>query len=332
MPLIVGATSKRPAEIHILPNGKQIAGSWVDFVPLAWRENDAYAAARIELHASNFEGTGDEGLFLQAAQAAKELGSHSIGIAFANFTDPLKFADPKMLLAYNEGQLAMNVKLDERVLPPGGYVLLSSPTLKSADGENVSAAIDTCMACVGYLCAVLGPSIAHQFSHVFSIDLRDTTKFHGFSEAIENHASPANFVYTTPDSHSLLAEYLRNEQDIDFKRRVELAFLFIGRAQRSIESTLRFFDLWTALEVLFGGYRALAAEINKANKSPEWQQRMRMIKDKRTDLVHNGKRLAISQKDERFLVSTLLRQVFRHYGIIDTAMDAYFAEFETDPS
>lgn len=315
-----------------MPIEKQIAESWDDFVPRSWRENDAYATVRIELHASNFAGTDDEGLLLHAARAAQELGSHSIGIGFASFTEPLKFADPKMLLAYSEGQLAVNVKLEERIIPPGDYVLVSSPTLKSVDGENVSAAIDTGMACVGYLCAVLGPSIAHQLSHVFSIDLRDTTRFHGFSNVVENHASPAMFVYTIPDSHSLLAEYLRAEQDVDFKRRVELSFLFIGRAQRSIESTLRFFDIWTALEVLFGGYRALAGEINKASKTPGWQKRMRIIKDKRTDLVHSGQRSAISQKDERFLVTTLLRQVFRHYGISDTAMDAYFAEVETDPS
>lgn len=300
----------------------------IEHIPKSWISNDQFGATRMFMYSSNFE-TFEKDLVSTLFAAARSLCSVP-AIIFAGSDIEKKSETIKIAVVYDKGTATIHNQVIKEIIPKSDFLIIASP-LKKRGNENEfveQEAIEAAFTIRGFLCSVLGCSVAHtEMGHSDYIHGTDQDTIVS-SNVVQNHVGFSDSAHLDPTSLSKFHSLIAKCQSEETKRRGELAFSFVGRGQREAEHKLRFFDYWTALEIFHGGSKKLRRHIDTARAFPLYRSRMLELKDKRDKMIHHGEDPQFDGEEERFLAMSLTNSLLIELGHTDLNLESLFAKKE----
>lgn len=285
-----------------------------------WWESPAYAAVRFQFFTSSHHCL-SKGQNLSAARAALSISSYPVTVAFIDVDGEIEIPEIRAICIYEKCSRSMKMHAAKMKIEPGSYVLISSPVERYENGTKEDSCKEAMETVRGALCSMFGGSIAHMLAGEIVIDQNNKDSISSISNIIETMPHPLDYDFIEPLNIDALAEYVENEKDPLWIRRMQTCFLLLGRSRREQDAVFRFFDMWTALEVYVGGPKKLAGLIDKAHDRKNWRMSMKMLKSKRDNMVHKGERYNLTLIEERIISATIYWQIFKRARIDDVKLN-----------
>lgn len=286
-----------------------------DLVPYEWRNE--YDKVFFSLQSSWQISLSDRTALFSAIRLAQSISSHPVAAHPIEIDAPTKRQEVRIQLSYGEAGPTIGAHIEDIELLSGSYLIVLSPLARlEIEGSREVEARNASYAVTGILGSLFGHSIAHSIEWEFILNLKDG-RISNASNPIISARPPDSFSYCSTSSLEALTSILRQQEKTGS---YELAFSLAGRGLQATDPKVRFFDLWSALEILSGGDRALRRSIDTSKRGTQWRSDMLLLKIMRDKLVHHA---AIPQLDgrlERVLVMTIVDVALTRCGIRDDTL------------
>jgi hypothetical protein len=292
-----------------------------------WWEDNAVDLVKIRIFTSSFMSVEEGRMPHRAAKAASSAISHAVNAQFFELLEPFEWNSMQSVFGFKSTKPHWAISGHDAKIVPGEYVAIASPTLKVDEGRREVEADQAMDGMRGLLCALLGDSIAFDLAAEITVSKENPESIGQIGGGVRMPIPPESYVYTSSELPDHLQQYFLAEKDPLWRARVETAFMFVGRAQMNVDPRLRFFDLWTALEVYLGGPKSLAGHIDKGHHRPGWRTAMKALKDRRDGLVHRGELNTSSPTEERLILATIIDAVCKRARIVDAVLEEYLLTF-----
>jgi len=303
---------------------KRSPTNWAEIIPKEWI-SDKYPLVRFVLYSSSNKRDSIYVTSRMIAKAASLISDYPVEVFHCETTDEFSYQSMSLSVIYSHDTPALVANPISHTVPPGNYILFISPILAVEGGGTRELETDNAiLAARGLLCATLGGSIAHQRLAQFEVSAENPEKISASSNTIVNYQSSTNFIYFDSVSFQKLITALNMGTVLD--ENTSLSLSFIGRAYENTDSSLKLFDLWSALETIMVGYKSVKKFINNGHPGSIWQKEMRYIQSARNAMLHNGKRAELSEAQERILVATLVDLILTRAGIEDVSLREFMTK------
>lgn len=296
-----------PTELH----KKQIS-TFLDLIPAPWKTRDEYQRAIMCFFPSaiyQWEGSLENAL--QLKKIVEAISSHPVGFNPITLAHDNELPFPRAFIGYKEGTPFLGSKLEKAVFPAGDYLAIFSPIPIQNEGE----AREAIAVCRGILTAGLGHAIAEKAIGETHIHLHDDKTSYA-SEVVERFLPPKDHVFFQTSSARELGDRILRHIPEELRRRLRTAFLFIGTAAGVTDPTVRFANLWIALEVACGSSGKATAAL-AAIAGPSLDQACRTIRNARHDLFHKGQEYILSRDEERLMKAAIFHSVAEFYNVAE---------------
>lgn len=305
----------------VKPSEQTVSGTWFDLIPPEWNRPDA-PPVLLKVFTSSFRDK--EELARSAFLAAQYIANRPVKIGEVRTETLSEIQGMQLLAVYDPPRMILNGHGYLIGVPAGDYVALMSPIVLTADGMQEIQAAEAIDAVRGFLCATLGPTVVHSLALSALLDPKLPGQVSTVSPPIQTGQLPSEFATLHSDAYERLRDVMLGDLPAHQRARIATAFTFVGRAHNTPDETLRLFDLWTALEVLVGGYSRLAGMIDRRRDKGDWRTSMLRFKERRRQIVHEGAKVRLSNDEQKLLMSTIISEVLTQLDIGDVsgAVDA----------
>lgn len=294
--------------------GNNLTG-WDALIPAEWKSE--YDKVFFSLQSSWQNSLSDRAALSAAIDLSKYISAHPVESYPIEIGAPHKRQSIRIQLSYGDKGAVISANTDDIELPAGSYLVILSPLPQlDTDGVREVEARNASYAVAGVLGSLFGHSIAHRVEWEFILNLKDG-KISNASEPIVSAQPPDTFSYCSISSLEALKSKLREERNSEG---YELAFSLAGRGMQATDPKLRFFDLWSALEILSGGDKALRRSIDTSKRGSQWRTDMLALKAARDKLIHHAIVPQIDARLQRVLVMTIIDVALTRHGIRDDAL------------
>jgi hypothetical protein len=311
--------------------GLQAIGSWNALVPQEWRKLEYAAEAIIEVYSSALgRGSAEQLLASSALQALKQSEPRPLAYEFIKLEKECQVPSGSMMSCYRAGQRQLFFKVEQATVPPGDYLVLISLTNALPDGgTGEGPSRDLIARARGLLLGVLGHTATDQKVASFRVDIQQDDRTSYSSPAVENYEPASKFRNCSPESLQLLSERFPHLSS-ELQGRLNLALTLLGSAASEMDGSVRFTNMWIALETAAGGYGKVLKVMQTLCGPAASHRAFEPIKTARDNLFHHGKRYYLSQDQEKFLCAAVVAITFSSANISDPGLKSYLST--ADPS
>lgn len=303
---------------------KKRINSFFELVPKSWSENEKYAAVILEGYSSSiWDDSEARTLALSSSKIADLVSKHPIIFRFMQIKSKNELLSSSFKSLYRNGQRTINFSPKMEELEPGSYVVFLSPVAKVEGGTADGLAREAVGLARGLLFMMEGHTVADQRMFGMTLQLGTVQQAAINSPTFENFLLPEEFSYSTSETVKLVSERLRHNNSREFKNRLAIALTFLGRAASEMDATVRFTNMWIALEVVAGGYGQIEKLITDITSDEGARQKLREIKGARDRLFHHGGRYALSQAQEQLICIAIAAELFRIHNVTDPKLQTH---------
>ena len=270
-------------------------------LPEHWSEHEI---VRFWIISSDFSNLQGKYFLSRLMKFVEKFSNHDVSANFFQIITDYETKESEVFVGFDDKMPTLTI-MDKIIKGPKGYyAVLMSPVFED-NPDSVDIADRSITFARGTLCAMFGDAIAHQVLTKIFVLKNEETKFMTGSRRMPVSRSVAEYKIEED------VETLKNTNITDpiIRSRIERCLTLIGRAQDSYDRRLRFFDFWTALEAVFGGYRNLAGHIDKMQGAPESQAALRDLKERRRIMIHDGQEVPFELIDEELITKTIWSEV-----------------------